>query len=120
VRGAVDTQAAADWRGRLTAWIRANVDFYLDSITLHDVLFYETREPSLEGHVDNIVIDHLAALLAEGSAAGAWPIEDPRFTAILLFSGLHGVVDDAYTKERQVDRSRLTARLEQAVLRLVG
>jgi AcrR family transcriptional regulator len=118
VRGAVE--AAEGWHERLIAWMRASVDFYLDAIALHDVLFYEASERTREGDVDNVVIDHLTALLEAGRSAGAWSIADARFTAVLLFSGLHGVVDDAYTKEKPVDRAQLVARLEQVFLRMVG
>jgi len=62
---------------------------------------------------DNIVIDHLAELLAVGVKAKAWSIDDPGFTAVFMFSGLHGVVDDAYIKEKRVDRRRLTRRPER-------
>jgi hypothetical protein len=93
---------------------------YLDSIRLHDILFFGSRPPTREGLVDNIVIDHLAELLREGEAAGAWSVDDCRFTAVFLFSGLHAVVDDAYSKEKRVNRTRLTQRLETLCFRAVG
>jgi len=37
-----------------------------------------------------------------------------------MFSGLHGVVDDVYLKEKPVDRRRLTRRPERLCLRAVG
>ena len=109
-----------DWPGRLAAWAEACAAGYLDAIRLHDILFYGFRPATREGLVDNIVIDHLAALLQAGVAAGAWTIEDPRFTAVFLFSGLHAVVDDAYTKEKKVNRNRLAQRLEKLFFRGVG
>jgi hypothetical protein len=87
---------------------------------LHDILFYGSRPPTREGLVDNIVIDHLAELLQAGADAGAWSVDDPRFTAVFLFSGLHAVVDDAYTKEKRVNRGRLAQRLERLYSRAVG
>jgi AcrR family transcriptional regulator len=109
-----------DWKGKLATWACASVVFYLDSIHLHDMLFYEASAPTREGLVDNIVIDHLMDLLQGGVVAGAWSIDDARFTAVFLFSGLHGVVDDAYTKEKRINRSRLTARLQRLCFRAVG
>ena len=111
------------WRGpasieRITQ--AAAVAGYLESIRLHDVLFYDFRPPTREGLVDNIVIDHLSGLLRAGVRAGAWRIDDPRFTAVFLFSGLHGVVDDAYSKRKRVNRSRLALRLERLCLRAAG
>ena len=53
-------------------------------------------ESSREGLVDNIVIDHLAALLQSGIDAKAWSLDDPHF---------HAVVDDAYIKESASPRA---------------
>ena len=109
-----------DWPGKLAAWAEACAAGYLDAIRLHDILFYGFRPATREGLVDNVVIDHLAELLQAGVAAGAWTIEDPRFTAVFLFSGLHAVVDDAYSKEKKVNRSRLVHRVERLCFRAVG
>jgi AcrR family transcriptional regulator len=120
IKAAIAAKPDDDWKGRLATWARACIAGYLDSIQLHDILFYEARSPTREGLVNNIVIDHLAELLEAGVAAGAWSIDDPRFTAVFLFSGLHGVVDDAYIKEKRVNRSRLANRLERFCFRAVG
>ena len=112
IKTAVGRKPAEDWQGKLSAWVVASVSFYLDSIKLHDVLFYEGRSPTREGLVDNIVITHLSEFLVEGARAGAWSVEDPRAAAVFLFSGMHGVVDDAYSKEHPVNRRRVTQRLE--------
>jgi AcrR family transcriptional regulator len=120
IGAALAERADDDWNGKLETWAAASAAFYLDSIRLHDVLFYAVRSPTREGLVDNIVIDHLAGLLQSGAAAGAWTIDDCRFTAVFIFSGLHGVVDDAYLKERRVNRNRLLHRAERLCLRAVG
>jgi AcrR family transcriptional regulator len=120
IEAAIAGKPDDDWKGRLATWAAAGVAFYLESIRLHDVLFYGARPPTREGLVDNIVIDHLAGLLQSGVDAGAWSIDDPRFTAVFIFSGLHGVVDDAYLKEKRVNRSRLVCRMERLCFRAVG
>ena len=112
IKTAVGRKPSDDWQGKLSAWVTSSVTFYLDSIKLHDVLFYEGRAPTRAGLVDNSVITHLAELLGEGARAGAWTVEDPRAAAVFLFSGMHGVVDDAYSKESAVNRRRLIQRLE--------
>jgi AcrR family transcriptional regulator len=112
--------AEGDWTGKLATWAEACVAFYLDSIALHDMLFHESRAPTREGLVDNVIIDHLTLLLKAGAAAGAWSIDDPRFTAVFLFSGLHGIVDDAYLKEKRILRSRLIRRLQRSCFGAVG
>lgn len=119
IRAAVDAVAPHDWKGKLGAWAAAGVGSYLDAIQLHDILFFGSRPVTREGLVDSIVIDHLEALLSAGKRAGAWQVEDCRFAAVFLFSGLHAVVDDAYSKKR-VQRERLANRLREHFFRVAG
>jgi AcrR family transcriptional regulator len=109
-----------DWNGKLAAWAAAGVTRYLDSIRLHDILFYASRPPKRHGLVRNIIIDHLLELLQAGSDAGAWSIDDAHFTAIFLFNGLHSAVDYATANEKRVNRSRLAHKLQRLFLRAVG
>ena len=120
IKTAIENIAPSDWKGKLAAWAAAGVTTYLDSIQLHDILFFGSRPPTREGLVDNIVIDHLAELLRLGADARAWPVDDSRFTAVFLFSGLHAAVDDAYSKQKRVNRGRLAQRLERICFRAVG
>ena len=120
IKPAIAKRAPDDWKGKLAAWARAVVFAYLDSIRLHDMLFYGAHHPSHEGRVDNVIVDHLSDLLQAGAHAGAWSIDDPGFTAVFLFSGIHGVVDDAHSKEKTVQRTRLAQGLERLCLRAVG
>jgi hypothetical protein len=120
IEAAMAARSDQDWKGKLAAWAEACVGFYLDSIALHDMLFHEARSPTRKGLADNIVIDHLESLLSAGHAAGIWSIDDARFTAVYLFSGLHGIVDDAYLKEKRIQRSRLIDRLQRICFRTVG
>jgi AcrR family transcriptional regulator len=119
IKAAVD-KAPEGFRSKLAKWAAAGVDTYLDSIRLHDILFFGGLPPTREGLVDNIVIDHLASMLQRGAEAGAWMVDDCRFTAVFLFSGLHAVVDDAYSKEKRVNRERLAQRVERLFFRAVG
>jgi AcrR family transcriptional regulator len=120
IEAAIAERQDKDWQGKLAAWATTGVASYLDSIRLHDVLFHGVNSRTREGLVDNIVIDHLAELLRAGADAGAWAIDDARATAVFLFSGLHGAVDDAYSKEKPVNRSRLALRLERLCFRTIG
>ena len=108
-----------DWRPR-SPWAAASVASYLESIRLHDILFYGSPHPTREGLVNNIVIDHLAGLLQAGVDAGAWSIDEARFTAVFMFNGLHGVVEFASTGEKRVNQKRLTHRLERLCFRAAG
>jgi AcrR family transcriptional regulator len=125
INAAMAAKSEQDWKGKLTAWAEACIGFYLDSIALHDMLFHEARSPTRKGLADNIIIDHLESLLNAGHAAGVWSIDDARFTAVFLFSGMHGIVDDAYLqekrlKEKRIQRGRLVERLRRLSFRTVG
>ncbi|HUE10385.1 MAG TPA: TetR/AcrR family transcriptional regulator [Steroidobacteraceae bacterium] len=120
IRSAIAKRSQAHWKERLSAWAKAIIAGYLDSMRLHDILFYASRPLSREGLIDNIIIDDLYHLLETGVAAGAWSIDDPRFTAVFLFSGVHGVVEEACAKHKKVNRVRLARRLERLCFRAVG
>jgi AcrR family transcriptional regulator len=120
ITAAIAPIPATDWAAKFATWAEASMTFYLDSIRLHDMLFYESRSPTRQGLVDNVVIDHLSRLLEAGRAAEAWSIDDARFTAVFLFSGMHAIVDDAYLKERRIVRSRLIKRMQRICHRAVG
>jgi AcrR family transcriptional regulator len=120
ITAAIARKPEADWIAKLATWAEASVTFYLDSIRLHDMLFYESRSPTRQSLVDNVAIDHLSVLLEVGAVAGAWSIDDARFTAVFLFSGMHAVVDDAYLRQRRIVRSRLIGRMQRICHRAVG
>jgi AcrR family transcriptional regulator len=120
IETAMAAKSEQDWKGKLAAWAEACVGFYLDSIALHDMLFHEARSPTRGGLVDNLIIDHLESLLSAGHAAGVWSVDDARFAAVFLFSGMHGIVDDAYLKEKRIQRGRLIDRLLRICFRTVG
>lgn len=120
IQAAIAREKNEDWKGKLAAWAAACVTGYLDSTRLHDILFYGSPRPSRHGLVKNIIIDNLIELLQAGIDVGAWPIHDPHFTAVFLFNGLHSVVDDANSREKRVNRSRLARRLQRVFLHAVG
>jgi AcrR family transcriptional regulator len=120
IKAAIAKKPQDNWQKKLATWANACFTGYLDSIQLHDIVFYGPRPRRREGLVDNAVIDHLSDLLQFGMEARAWSIEDARFTAVFLFSGLHAVVDDAYIKEKRINRSRLAQKVEQLLFRAVG
>jgi AcrR family transcriptional regulator len=107
IDAAVSQRAKDDWRGKLEAWATASIDGYLDALPLHDIVFHEFHPHSREQHSDNVLVAHLEALLDSGTAAGAWRVEDSRFTAVFLFHGFHAIVNDALVKEKRLNRGRL-------------
>jgi AcrR family transcriptional regulator len=120
IKAAVDKIPSGDWKGKLAAWAGASVNTYLDSVQLHDVLFFGPGPHTREGLVENAVIDHLSGLLEAGAEANLWFIPDARSAAVFLFSGTHALIDDAYLKEKRVNRKRLTHRLRQLCFRTLG
>jgi AcrR family transcriptional regulator len=117
---AVAREPEGNWRGKLAAWARSSVRGYLSSMELHDMVFYENQAPTHEGLTDNPIIDHLCALLKAGAEAKAWSIDDARFHAVFLFSGLHGVVGGAHGKHKRVSAAWLAQKLERVCFRAVG
>ncbi|HXS38984.1 MAG TPA: helix-turn-helix domain-containing protein [Stellaceae bacterium] len=120
IAAAVERCAAADWQGKLAAWVEAGVDSYLDRLRLHDALFHEAGlHRRRAGKGDNSIVRDLAALLAAGNAAGAWEVEEPHVTAMLLFHALHGAVDQAIAHHTEKQRGDLIRVLRDFFLRAV-
>jgi AcrR family transcriptional regulator len=108
LKKAISKRSEGDWKGKLGAWAQAGIAYFLEEAAIHDLVFREYLLP------------HLSDLLEAGTAAGAWSVDDHRFTAIFLFHGLHGVVHDALAKENRVARNLLVAKLQQTCYRAVG
>jgi AcrR family transcriptional regulator len=106
-----------DWNGKLAAWAAAAVTAYLDSLPLHDLVFHEFET---DGSHPDIVAEYLTSMLSGGAANGVWSVEDARLTAVYLFNGLHGVVDEASAAKKPVKRGQLIRKLQQLCFRLVG
>ena len=120
IEAAVSRRAKQDWRGKLEAWAAASIDGYLDALPLHDIVFHEFHPHSREEQSDNVLVTHLGAILDAGSAAGAWRVEDSRFTAVFLFNGFHGIVDDALVQEKRLSRARLARKLAAIFFQAAG
>ncbi len=113
MREAVEAHSGPDGAAMLGAWAEATVAFYLDSLAVHDMLFFEAGVPTREGLVDTLVTDHLTGLLPG-------PETEARALAVFLFSGVHALVDDAILREKTVDRDSLARRAKQLCLRAAG
>ncbi len=120
IKSAIAETPQRNWKAKLQAWSTSCANGYLDSIELHDIAFFGSRPPTRKGLVDNILIHHLIELFQAGAQKKAWRVENPRFTAVFLFNGLHAAVDDAYISEKRVNRNRLASRLKFLFSRSVG
>ena len=120
LKKAISKRSESDWKGKLAAWAKGGMTYFLEEAAIHDLIFREYQLPSPKGQSENTVILHLSGLLEAGTAAGAWSVDDHRFTAIFLFHGLHGVVHDALAKEKRAARNLLVAKMQQVCFRAVG
>lgn len=111
VAAAVGACPAEDHPARITAWLTAAVGTYLANYKLHDVVFHDFTHGRRQSREKDTVIAQLTTLLDEGGQAGAWQVPDKRAVALVLFDGMHGVVDDA------IASGRLEA---EALVRLLG
>ncbi|HEY4838381.1 MAG TPA: TetR/AcrR family transcriptional regulator [Candidatus Acidoferrales bacterium] len=120
IKTAIAKKRTDDWKGKLATWVDACVSGYLDSMRLHDILFYGFPAPTRHGLVKNIVIDHLIELFQSGVHARAWSIDDPQLTAVFLFNGLHSVVDVAHGKAKRTNPGALAHKVQRLCLRAIG
>jgi TetR/AcrR family transcriptional regulator, transcriptional repressor for nem operon len=88
--------AEPDWAAKLDACVQASFDFSRDMHDLHEVLFHHVAHAAdhREGEGHGLVLETIARILAEGTAAGAFDIEDPRNTAVLYYASMHAFDPD--------------------------
>ncbi|MGE6785858.1 TetR/AcrR family transcriptional regulator [Ensifer adhaerens] len=115
VHEAISRRAKSDWRGKILAWVRASTTGLLDHGALVNMLFH-TSPIALDREWDEHVIAPIFKLLQTGVENGAWHLADCRATAIFLYSGLHGVVDDALMGPGRTNRARLVRGIEETCL----
>lgn len=111
---AMDGCAPKDWNGRLQAWIGTVVSGYVSSYALHDAIFHDPAVSHRCVMSEEPIVQNLATLLGNGREAGVWWAEDVLETAVCIFHGLHGVVDEAIAMEAD------TARITPSLARLFG
>ncbi len=117
-RGRIEALAtrvpAADWAGRLDAWVEGGIRHYLDHVKLHDVLF----RPGQQSHgskAQNAAVLELEELIRAGSAARAWHVESSELVSVFLFYALHGIVDHTLSNRRSDHEAAI--RLSQRIVR---
>ncbi|WP_320007665.1 TetR/AcrR family transcriptional regulator [Maridesulfovibrio sp.] len=116
VEAKVNTFPASLIDKRFDAWIRAYADTYLSTVALHDLVYHSVHTQN--NNEDRIAITRqIELLLEEGVARGAWTLYSPHLTATIIYSAIHGVLDDAIAR----DLKNTTAIIEQtsASLRLL-
>jgi AcrR family transcriptional regulator len=84
-----------DWPARLDAWITAVSAQYIATYALHDAIFHDAAVSHRCAMSEEPALQALAELLARGRDAGAWTLDQPMTVALVIFHGLHGLVDEA-------------------------
>ena len=81
---------ADEWAAKLDASVEVLFDDFRALNELHVVLFHHEDPEAPAGLTEgNRAVVVLRELLEEGTAAGAYRVEDPETTAILLFHAIH-------------------------------
>lgn len=108
-----------DWTGKLQAWIHASIQTYVDTYRTHDIVYGNHHHHDRQNRDKNAILDQLLGILQGGKAAGAWSLPQPRITALLIYSGVHGVSDDAIAA-RLEDCTAFAHRVSEDCLRMLG
>lgn len=119
IQRAVDACPATDSIARLRAWCEAGIAAYFDGMAVHDALYHDHHHPTRSNRDRDAVIEQTLTILNEGCACGAWELANPRLTAIIMYHGMHGAVDDAVAAGED-DQSRLAQQLTEEFLRLIA
>lgn len=116
---AVDSCAAGDSIGRLRAWCHAGVAAYLQGMELHDMLYHDHHYHTRGNRDRDAVLHQIVTILNQGQEAGHWYSDDLQLTAILIYHGMHGAVDNIVVSDQQ-QAEQLGEALTQQFMRLLG
>jgi AcrR family transcriptional regulator len=98
---------ALDWWGIVDRYVEGVIDFLLDHAEVHQAVWHSGPDPrTTRSALDTY--DLISGLIEQGVAEGLFAVSDPPLAAILLFSALHGLADDAFIVSR-ADRDRIVA-----------
>lgn len=118
IRKQVESCAADDWRGRIWTWINAAVEAYFELRALHDVVIYGSGLPFRNAMADSEITRYLAKLISDGVEAGAWKVDDARWTAVMMFYSYRGGCDEAFLGTQRVED--IPEKLNDLFLRMLG
>lgn len=116
---AVQHYPASDGVARLRAWIRANIELYVRTHSLHDVVYANHHHHQRGNAERNAIQQQLLGILEAGNAAALWQLPAPKVTASLIYAGVHGATDDLIAIPAQ-DADAFIAAVVDDCLRMVG
>ncbi len=105
---------------RLAVWTAVTLSVFLDGAAQRGLLFaapgdYAAPTPASPGG-GNGAVERLTALLEAGARAGTWRLPAARATAVFLFHGLLGLLDDRAGVDREALEEAAMALVERLVL----
>jgi TetR/AcrR family transcriptional repressor of nem operon len=114
------TNSVADWGARLDACVEAIAGSYREQHDQHEVLFRHGGHVSASHQATHaLVLQALSDLLASGVAAGAFDVEDPDATAVLVWASAHGF-DPQFLGDAAPADDRLIRAAQQLFRRAAG
>lgn len=119
IQRAMDACPVDDAIARLHAWCNSGVLAYLDSMAVHDALYHDHHYHTRGNQDRDAVLDQVMSLLDHGVVSGAWQLDNPRLTAMLMYHGMHGAVDNLVVSD-DGRSAELGPQLAQQFLRLLG
>lgn len=111
-----------DWPSRLDAAVQACFDHFQAKDELHEVLFRHGAHGAAGERAvspSRALVEALAQLLDDGRAAGAFALDDPDATALLLFGAMHAF-DPAIRSGGTVSDERLIRGTQALARRAAG
>ncbi|WP_156935134.1 TetR/AcrR family transcriptional regulator [Pseudonocardia spinosispora] len=100
--------SAAGWWSQLEAFVECFIEYGVEHRREHEVLFHTVAPPVASG-TDGRLVEWLGNFIRSGIGAGAFVVEEPDVTAMLLISASHAVVDAA--NSGRYEREKLTRAL---------
>ncbi|WP_291439699.1 TetR/AcrR family transcriptional regulator [Desulfovibrio sp.] len=78
---------------RFQTWIAAYVDAYFSSHAVHDLVYHSVHASRADA--DRLAVTmSLERLLQQGMDSEVWRLSSAAFTATIIYSAIHGVVDE--------------------------
>ena len=87
-------------------------------IELHDVVVYGLGMPFRNAMADAEITRYLTKLISDGAKAGAWQVDDERWTAVVMFYGFRGGCDEAIMGTQRPED--VPPKLNALFLRILG
>lgn len=78
---------------KFQTWIAAYVDAYFSSHAVHDLVYHSVHASRADADRQAITRS-LENLLQQGIDRGIWRLSSASFTATIIYSAIHGVVDE--------------------------